>query len=282
MAVYMFPGQGSQQRGMGEGLFERYREYTRKADEVLGYSIEELCLKDPHQRLGQTQYTQCALYVVNVLTYLRRIEETGKYPAYVIGHSLGEYDALFAAGAFDFETGLRLVRKRGELMSQMTEGGMAAIIGLSEGRVNEVLRSAGLTGLDVANLNSPAQVVISGPRADIERAQPAFEAAGARRYLPLRVSGAFHSRYMAPARDVFARFLEGFSLSELRLPVISNVHARAYAPGEVRANLVEQIVRPVRWMESISWLLERGEDTFEEIGPGNVLAGLVMQLKQVR
>src|SRR6516162_2607290 len=136
MTAFLFPGQGSQRKGMGSTLFEEFQEVTARADEILGYSIKELCLHDPHQQLGQTQFTQPALYVVNALSYLKKMKDGSKVPTYLAGHSLGEYNALFAAGVFDFETGLRLVKKRGELMSQATGGGMAAVIGFTMAQVH--------------------------------------------------------------------------------------------------------------------------------------------------
>src|SRR5437762_401122 len=176
MTVFLFPGQGSQRKGMGNTLFDEFKEAIASADEILGYSIKELCLHDPHQQLGKTQFTQPALYVVNALSYLKKMKETGQAPDYVAGHSLGEYSALFAAGAFDFETGLRLVKKRGELMSQAIGGGMAAVIGFTLEQVDQVLKECGLTGIDIANYNTPTQIVIAGLKADIVSAKPFFEA----------------------------------------------------------------------------------------------------------
>src|SRR5436305_5494221 len=167
MTVFLFPGQGSQRIGMGNTLFDEFKAITARADEILGYSIKELCLQDPHQQLGQTQFTQPALYVVNALSYLKKMKEAGQAPAYVSGHSLGEYNALFAAGAFDFETGLQLVKKRGELMSQATGGGMAAVIGFTLEQVDQILKEYGLTSIDIANYNTPTQIVLAGLKADI-------------------------------------------------------------------------------------------------------------------
>src|SRR5687767_7456317 len=147
---------------MGGGLFERFGELTAQADGQLGYSIEELCLKGPQERLGQTQFTQPALYVINAFTYLGKVEENGRKPDYLAGHSLGEYDALFASGVFDFLTGLKLVQKRGELMSGVQGGGMAAVVGLKSDRVSEIIYNFAFAQVDVANYNSPQQTVISG------------------------------------------------------------------------------------------------------------------------
>ena len=177
---------------MGGILFEEFKELTAKVDQLLGYSIRELCLEDPKMQLNQTQYTQPALYIVNALSYLKKVAETGKKPDFVAGHSLGEYDALFVSGVFDFETGLRLVAKRGEIMSRATGGGMAAVIGLTEVQVTEILQQNGLEAIDIANFNSPYQIVISGRKEDVDKAKPIFEAArDVKMFAPLKVSGAF-------------------------------------------------------------------------------------------
>ena len=230
--------------------------------------------------MGQTHYTQPALYVVNALTYLNKIEHTNRKPDFVVGHSLGEYNALLAAEVFDFETGLRLVKKRGELMSQAPGGGMAAVIGLADKRVEELLRENHFNAVGIANYNAPSQVVIAGPKADIDRARPIFEAAGARACIPLKVSGAFHSRYMEEARESFLSFLENFAFSGPKIPVISNLMARPYQKEDVRRLLTDQITHPVKWTECIRYLLEQGETEFEEIGPGTVLTGLIQQIRK--
>ena len=192
MKAYIFPGQGSQFKGMGGALFDGFPEITAKANQVLGYDIKRLCLEDPLKQLGLTQYTQPALYVVNALYYIKKTKESGVKPDYVAGHSLGEYNALFAAGAFDFETGLKLVQKRGELMSLESGGGMAAILGLSEDKIAHVLNENNISRVQIANYNTPSQVVISGAKKDIDRLSALFEKENAM-YIPLNVSGAFHS-----------------------------------------------------------------------------------------
>src|ERR1041385_7233646 len=165
MIAYMFPGQGSQKRGMGQALFDEVPEYAaveRDVDAIVGYSMRKLCLEDAENRLKETQFTQPSLYVVNALHYYKAIGQ-GPRPAYAAGHSLGEYNALLAAGAFDFLTGLKLVKKRGELMARAQAGGMAAIVGLDAHEIEGILRSKGLGDLDVANYNTPKQTVVSGP-----------------------------------------------------------------------------------------------------------------------
>jgi malonyl CoA-acyl carrier protein transacylase len=279
MMTYLFPGQGSQKKGMGADLFNEFKEQATCADDVLGYSIRDLCLKDQQNQLGQTQYTQPALFIVNTLMYQKKIQETGRKPDYVAGHSLGEYCALYAAGAFSFETGLKLVHKRGELMSKATDGGMAAVIGLDENKINMVLKDNGLGLIAIANYNSPSQLVISGKKEDITKAQKIFELAGADLYIPLNVSGAFHSSYMGPARQEFEKFLDTIEFSELSIQVISNVYARPYKQSDIKKNLAEQITSSVRWTETIQYLLGKGEMEYEDMGPGKMLTGLVKKIK---
>lgn len=282
LKTYMFPGQGAQSKGMGAALFDRYPDHVDRADRELGYSIRALCLEDPDGRLGQTQYTQPAIFVVNALSYLAACEDDGE-PQYLAGHSLGEYSALFAAGVFSFETGLKIVRKRGELMAASRDGRMAAVIGLDEEQVRRVLRECDLTDIDIANLNAPTQIVISGPAGAIESAQALFESRGCFAYVLLPVSGAFHSRMMAGASAEFARFLTQFTFAAPRIPVLSNVTALPYAaevnPADI---LVAQIVSPVQWTGTIHYLLGLGVKEFVEIGPGAILTQLVKKIVAAR
>ncbi|MDG4810847.1 ACP S-malonyltransferase [Micromonospora sp. WMMD1120] len=280
MIAYVFPGQGSQSVGMGAGLFEEFAELTAEADRILGYSVAELCAADPHGRLGQTRFTQPALYVVNALCHLHKLTSTGRAPDYVAGHSVGEYNALFAAGVFDFGAGLRLVARRGELMGMARGGGMAAVLGLPADEVAAALAAAGLDGVDLANLNTPTQVVLSGLRADIERAAPVLKAAGARGYTVLNVSGAFHSRYMRDAAESFAETLSTVPMSPPRIPVIANVTARPYPAGQIADLLARQITAPVRWTETVRHLLDLGVTDIEQVGPGKVLTGLVRAIRR--
>ena len=164
MTTYVFPGQGSQARGMGKDLFSAFPNEINAANQILGYPIDKLCLEDSQDQLNKTNYTQPALYVVNALSFLKKMQETGTKPDYVAGHSLGEYNALFAAGVFDFETGLRLVQKRGELMSQANGGGMAATVGLKHDNIETLLQKGNLETVSIANYNSYTQIVISGPK----------------------------------------------------------------------------------------------------------------------
>ena len=286
MIAFVFPGQGSQKRGMGQGLFDEVSEYAaveKDVDAILGYSMRELCLEDAGDRLKETQFTQPSLYVVNALHYYKAIAE-GVRPDYLAGHSLGEYNALLAAGVYDFLTGLRLVKKRGELMSQARNGGMGAVIGLSADAIARVIAEGGLSGIDVANFNSPAQTVVSGPVDEIKQAGPLFEAAGARMFMPLPVSAAFHSRYMADAAKEYAGFLAPLTFSAPKIPVVANITAQPYptedASESTKSLLVDQITHSVQWTQSVRYLLARGVTQFSEMGPGNVLARLVQQIQK--
>jgi trans-AT polyketide synthase/acyltransferase/oxidoreductase domain-containing protein len=211
MLAFLFPGQGSQSRGMGSTLLDEFPEMIKQADEILGYSIRRVCLDDPDQCLSQTRYTQPAIFTVNALSYLKKQQALDLQPDFVAGHSLGEYNALLAAGVYDFQTGLRLVKKRSELMSEAVGGGMAAVIGLKIDAVEKILQQHGLAELSIANYNSYLQIVISGTKADISRAEGVFKAQAGVNFILLNVSGAFHSKQMLSAEQQFSEFLERFS-----------------------------------------------------------------------
>ena len=281
MKTYMFPGQGSQARGMGGSLFDEFPELTAKADSVLGYSIKELCLNDPQRELSNTQFTQPALYVVNALSYYKRIQDTGETPDYLAGHSLGEFNALLAAECFDFETGLKLVKKRGELMSQATEGAMAAIVNATRDQIEALLKEKGLDNVDIANYNTPLQIVISGPVADIAACQEIFQFDRVM-YMPLKTSGAFHSRLMIPAQQKFEAFLKKRKFSKPKIPVIANLTAQAYPNGAVVEYLSKQICSTVLWSDTIHHLMSLSDEmAFIEIGHGDVLAKMILKIKQI-
>ncbi|OEU94861.1 malonyl CoA-ACP transacylase [Streptomyces oceani] len=264
---------------MGGALFDEFEELTRAADSILGYSVRELCLEDPDSRLNQTEFTQPALYVVNALSYYKRLRDGEPAPDFLAGHSLGEFNALLAAECFDFETGLRLVRKRGELMAQASEGAMAAVLNASEKEIRTILDDNGLTSVDLANYNSASQIVISGSPEDIKAARPLFQS-GTHLFAPLNAGGAFHSRFMEPARQEFARFLETVELTAQKTPVISNVTARPYEDDRIKDLLAEQLTSAVRWSDSVHHLLDLGEMEFEELGHGNVLTKLINKIRR--
>ncbi len=281
MKTYMFPGQGSQARGMGGDLFDAFPQLTAKADEVLGYSIKELCLEDPRRELGKTQFTQPALYVVNALSYYKRIQDTGETPDYLAGHSLGEFNALLAAECFDFETGLKLVKKRGELMSEATQGAMAAIVNATRDQIEALLKEKGLSNVDIANYNTPLQIVISGPTADIAACQEIFQFDRVM-YVPLNTSGAFHSRLMIPAKQKFEAFLKKRKFSKPKIPVIANLTAKPYPNGAVVEYLSKQISSTVLWSDTIHHLMSLSDAMeFVEIGHGDVLAKMIVKIRQI-
>jgi trans-AT polyketide synthase/acyltransferase/oxidoreductase domain-containing protein len=273
----IFPGQGAQAKGMGRDLFDAYPEQVEAASDLLGYSIRELCLEDPRRELNRTEFTQPALFVVGALAHRRWREHNDEDPAFYAGHSLGEYCALHAAGAFDFATGLRLVRRRGELMARAGGGGMIAVTGLDRDQVHELLREGGFCTLVVANDNSPRQSVVSGDAESIDELGTHLQARGVR-WVRLRVSGGFHSALMRPAQQEFRRFLDGFDLGTPRVPVIANGTARPYPAGATAGMLADQIIRPVRWTETVRYLVDAGVTEFTELG-GQVLTKLVEQTR---
>lgn len=274
MKAIMFPGQGAQYRGMGEGLFGIFKEYTDLASEVLGYSIEDLCLNDPERKLGQTQYTQPALYVVNAFNYYHGRRKGDFQADYSMGHSLGEYNALLAAGTFDFITGLKLVKKRGELMGAASGGGMAAVLGLKSTQIEKILGGReGFHDIDLANYNTPTQLVISGPVESINNAVKILERENAR-CIHLNVSAAFHSRYMKDTQNEFKEFIGAFSFRRPEIPVIANSTARPYEGGDIARTLCEQIASPVLWVDSVRYLMGRGVTGYVEVG-STILARMV-------
>lgn len=258
----MFPGQGSQYKGMGKDLFRKYAQETQKASEILGYDIEELCVNDPEKKLSFTQYTQPALFVVNALAYYERKE---KQPDFFIGHSLGEYNALHAAGVFDFETGVRLVQKRGALMAAASGGAMAAVVGITVEELQQALREGQHTEVEVANFNSPLQTVVAGKQDAIDKMVKQFDLKGIRA-VPLMVSAPFHSSYMQPAAAEFSVFLKQFSFKEPQVKVIANATAMPYGKGEMASLLSRQIASSVQWTDTIRLLMGFGVTTFEEVG----------------
>jgi malonyl CoA-acyl carrier protein transacylase len=268
---------------MGAALFDRYADWTAIADDLLGYSIRELCVDDPRDELGQTRFTQPALFVVNAMTYRAWLEDGSAEPSFLAGHSLGEYNALLAAGAFDFTTGLALVRRRGVLMGEVRGGGMAAVIGLEPSRIEEILQSSDEgRRLDVANFNSFEQTVIAGPAADIAAVKAQFESAGVRAFIPLKVSAPFHSRYMREPQAEFTGFLNTYEFATPRIPVVANATARPYEASAVRETLASQIGSGVRWLDSMLFLLDQGVTDFVEAGPGSVLTKLMVQIRKRR
>ncbi len=277
--VLLFPGQGSQVKGMGRVLFDKYPDLTNLASEILAYDLKELCLNDPDQKLNETQYTQPAIYVVNALAFYQMEEEERNTPAFALGHSLGEYNALLAAGAFDFETGLKLVKKRGELMSEASGGGMAAVIGIPPEEIRAKLEENSLSEVSLANYNTPTQTVISGPDETVKSAVSVLKES-VKKVMPLKVSAPFHSPYMEDASKTFGEFLSGFTFNTHKFPVISNVTARPYFPEKTGELLTRQINSSVLWMDSIRYLMGReGELKFTELN-SKILTRMVDEIRK--
>ena len=276
--AFLFPGQGSQSKGMGKEAFLRYPELVNQANSEIGYSLSDICLEDKDSQLGQTQYTQPALYLVSYLEALSKIED-GQSPTLAAGHSVGEFAALATADAVSFLDGLRMVSKRGQIMSQVSGGGMAAVIGLDIDKIHSTLEESGASKVDLANFNSPGQIVLSGPSTDIQAVLNPLKEAGARMVVPLKVSGAFHSRMMEGPASEFESFLKNFSFNTPRFPVYSNVEASPYQNGDsIAPLLVRQIHSSVLWSETISNIRKTGNEEFIECGPGNVLTKLLRQI----
>ncbi|TVT86185.1 ACP S-malonyltransferase [Pseudomonas sp. H3(2019)] len=277
-SALLFPGQGSQRKGMGAGLFERFPEHVAMADRILGYSIAELCLEDRERRLALTQYAQPAIYFVNALAGMA-LEQEGFAADFVAGHSLGEYNALFASSVYDFQTGLRIVKKRGELMGTVNGGGMLAVIGLDRVSVGRALEQLEIADVDVANHNSARQLVLSGERDSLDRfGHHAMTLEGVR-CVPLNVSAAFHSRYMRKIADEFAGFIQAIRFNPPKCPIISNVTGRVLQHAEIQALLSRQIYSPVRWFDSMNYLLQAGVGRIREAGTGQVLTGLWREIE---
>lgn len=284
MKAYIFPGQGSQAKGMGGELFDKFDHLTQKADKILGYSIKDLCLQDPNKELNLTQFTQPALFIVNAFSYFNALQEADTQPDFVMGHSLGEFNALLAAGCFDFETGLKLVIKRSELMSQATNGGMAAILNATEQEIIAILESNGLDQIDLANFNSQKQIVISGSKEQIDKAHTYFSTSQFM-FIPLNTSGAFHSRLMADAKAQFEQYLNGFEFSAPAFPVIANFTAKPYETNNIKQTLASQIAGSVRWFESVKRVLDIANQANEELefiecGHGEVQTKMITKIKR--
>ncbi len=279
----LFAGQGAQIVGMGKDLAERYpnaRQWFDRANAALGYDLASICFKGPDEELTRTEHAQPAIYLVGWVAFqLLRERIPDLHFEATAGLSLGEFTALAAAGVFAPEDGLRLVHQRGQFMEEAcaaTEGSMAAIIGLEEGPTRAVCTQA---GVELANLNCPGQLVISGPRANIERACELARAAGARNALPLPVAGAYHSRLMASAQPKLQAAVAGVELRAPQVPVISNVTAQPHdAPDAIRARLVQQVTASVRWEAGMRTLLAQGFTRFIELGPGRTLCGFLKRI----
>ncbi|MCL6268755.1 ACP S-malonyltransferase [Sansalvadorimonas sp. 2012CJ34-2] len=287
--AFIFPGQGSQKVGMLAALAGQetvVNDTLVEASDVLGFDLQEMILNGPAEALNSTENTQPALLASGVALWRLWQARGGETPQYVAGHSLGEYSALVAAGVLSYADALRLVRSRGLYMQQAVpqgEGGMAAVIGLDDDKVIEICAKACLEGevLSAVNFNAPGQVVIAGSAASVKASQEAFAAAGARKVMPLPVSVPSHCALMKPAAERLEADLASIEISAPVIPVVHNVSAATTQDGDtIRANLVSQLYMPVRWVESVRFMVAEGVTEMKECGPGKVLAGLGKRIER--
>lgn len=282
MKAFVFPGQGAQFVGMGKDLYETNalaKKYFDRADEILGFKITEIMFNGTDEQLKETKVTQPAVFLHSVIQALCLGDSFN--PAMVAGHSLGEFSALVASGALDFEDGLRLVASRANAMQKACEinsGTMAAIIGLPDEKVEEICASVSSEGdiVVAANYNCPGQLVISGNVNAVNVACEKLKEAGAKRALPLKVSGAFHSPLMQPAKDELQAAIEKTTFKTPKCPVYQNVDAKPHTDAEeIKLNLIAQLTSPVRWTASVQTMIQDGADDFTECGPGKALQGMI-------
>lgn len=281
--AYVFPGQGAQFVGMGKDLYDNFpkaKELFDQANEILGFNITDIIFNGTDEDLKQTKVTQPAVFLHSVIRAICLGDDFK--PEMVAGHSLGEFSALVAAGVLSFEDGLRLVSKRALAMQAACElqpSTMAAVLGLEDEKVVEVLKSITNEVVVAANFNCPGQLVISGSVAGVEQACETLKNAGAKRALPLKVGGAFHSPLMEPAREELAKAIEETNFSSPKCPIYQNVVAHAVTePQEIKKNLIAQLTAPVRWTECVRAMISDGATLFTEVGPGTVLQGLVKKI----
>lgn len=282
--AFVFPGQGSQYVEMGKDFYDNFavaREYFDNANKILGMDLKKLCFEGPEEELTKTQNTQPAIFTVSMIAY-EILKDKNIQPSIVAGHSLGEYSALCAAGVFGFETGLQLVRKRGELMAAAvadgSKGTMAAIIALDREKIEEICNEvAGIC--ELANINSPLQIVISGEEAAVHAAMERADQAGAKKIVELNVSSAFHSQLMEPAKNKLKEYIQGVHFNDPKVPVIANSTADFVEnKEEIVAALEKQLINPVRWVESMELMGKNGIELALEVGPGRVLKSLMRRI----
>lgn len=281
----VFPGQGSQYPGMGLDFYnsnEKAKFIFDKADKFFGGGLLDVMFKGTEEDLKKTDFTQPAIFTMSVAIY-EAIKENLEKPLFFAGHSLGEYSAFFAAGAFDLETGIKLVKLRGTLMQQASEkvkSGMAAVLGLELDKIEQLCEKSKNYGhISVANFNCPGQIIISGEISAIDAAEQIAKELGAKRYIKLSVAGAFHSDLMQPAADCFKEKINEFIIKDIETPVVVNYTAKEIKKSsEIKEAMTNQITSPVRWTESIEYISSKSVDKYIEIGPGSVLSGLIKKI----
>ena len=277
--AFLFPGQGSQAVDMGKDLYDNFeaaKNVFDSADKILGKSITTLCFEGPEENLKQTVNTQPCIVTMSIAALEALKSQLDITPTFTAGHSLGEYCAMYCSGVMNLETTLKAIQKRADLMGATKGGAMAAILNAPEGSLEKALKEASEVGyVDVANYNSPAQVVITGDENAVKKAGELLSEAGARRVVPLAVSGAFHSKFMEEAGHEFASFVQDLDMENAQVPVFTNVDAQAtMLSAEFKNKMPKQIYSSVHWTQTIENMIKDGVDTFIEIGPGKVLAGL--------
>lgn len=285
--VFLFPGQGSQHVGMGKDLFDnfpRVRELFTEASDALSMNFEQLCFEGPDSLLVQTENVQPAITLVNVAC-LEVLKSRGIAPSAAAGHSLGEYTALYAAGVVTFHDLMKLVRNRGIFMrdaASRNPGGMIAVMGIGIERVEKVCRMVeGIGSVEIANHNSPGQIILSGEKDALGKAMELAKDEGAKLVVPLKVSGPWHSRFMNAAREQMAGLLAGYPFNPPSIPVVANVSGDyEHGADQIKENLVRQITAPVLWVDTIQRLLRDGYTSYIEVGPGRVLRGLVKDINR--
>lgn len=285
--AFIFPGQGSQSIGMGKNLFDNYevaRKLFNDADKILNFPLSRLCFEGPKDELTNTINVQPAIFVTSLACFeVMRSIIKDKYndPAFVAGHSLGEYTALVVAGVMNFKDALLLLRERGRLMNKAGEynpGGMLALIGASEEKVEVICQKS---DTEISNINSPGQIIISGNKGSLQKARTICEEEGIRKIIPLKVSGAFHSKWLKPASDGLNAIIDDYSFNNAKIPIVSNISADILnTASEIKIELVNQIIRCVQWQKSVENMINTGVNNFIEFGHGQVLINLIKRINQ--
>ncbi len=283
--AFIFPGQGSQHTGMGKDLYENYecaKNFFENFDKISGKNISKLCFEGNEEDLKHTINSQPAILAVSLAAYEVFKKETKIIPDFVAGHSLGEYSALYAAGVIEIEELIRLVLKRAELMNGASAGTMSAILGLDDDKIDELINKASFEGIICpANYNTPDQTVISGDISAVEKANQLAPELGAKRVVPLPVSGAFHSPLMRPIAESFTKYIHDTNINDAEISIVTNVDAKpTIDKAELSSKMIKQMYSSVYWKQSVNYMLEAGVDTFIEIGPGKILSGMIRKISR--